>query len=69
MQLEKVCKRWRSFSDWSKRRKGDIKESHTEREGEIVERGVLEIAVALSMTGIETMEEVRSDQGILKLSK
>lgn len=34
-----------------------------------MERGVLEIAVALSMTGIETMEEVRSDQGILKLSK
>lgn len=58
-----------------KERKGGKRAAHQEEKGEIVERGFLEIAVALSMTGIETSlllekrqwrEGVRSDYGILK---
>jgi hypothetical protein len=75
MQLEKVCKDEAFQTDSKGEKKGYKRAAHQEEKGEIVERGFLEIAVALSMTGIETSllpgkrqwrEGVRSDYGILK---
>lgn len=51
-----------------KEKRGYKRVEHQEEKGEIVERGGLEIAVALSMTGIETMFGSRKEtmEGVIK---